>query len=148
MNQIDFTNLFYGQVKEQHDLLQELESLLGTGTHTVTIVPYGSDYNPKECFKAGGVNRTIQQIWAHDGTELYRLTFSPIRGSRKEHRVEGLFFVYTHRTLPRVFIIVTIEPVDFVRKALIPMLEQNRARHLPHLYQAYRPSWLTAEFSR
>jgi len=127
---MDFQSLFYKQVEAKHDLLKELEALLGTGLHTVTVVPYGSDYSPIECFKSSGVNRTVIQIWANDVAELYKLTFSPIRGSRKAHRVDGLFFVYTHPDLPKVFMIITIEPFDFVRKALLPLLEQNRT----HIY--------------
>jgi hypothetical protein len=130
---MDFTDLFYSQVQGRDSLLSGLESLLGTEMHTATLMPYGSDFNPEECFKLCGSNRKVVHMWTREGASLFKLTYYPIKGSRKEHRLEGRFFTYEHPTLPNVFIIMTIESVDFVRRALIPLLEQNRS----HIYLTF-----------
>lgn len=126
MNRMDFTSLFYDQVRSREGLLAGLESLLGTERLVLTLVPYGSDYPPAECFTSCNGNRSIEVTGEYEGLSVFRLTFHPTKGDRKDDRIEGLFFVYEHPSLSKVFFVATIEPVDFVRRALVPFMEQNR----------------------
>ncbi|MBI4287120.1 MAG: hypothetical protein HY671_01675 [Chloroflexi bacterium] len=128
MNRMDFTYLFYDQVRGRDSLFAGLDALQGTEPHKLTMVPYGSDCAPSECFKSDARNRSFELVRDSGEVWLFKLLFKPAKGSGNEDALEGSFFVSAHPTLSKVFLVTTIEPVDFVRRALMPFIRRKRAQ--------------------
>jgi len=128
MTRMDFTALFYSQVHNRETLLSGLDSLLGTEVHPVTIVPYASEQPPAECFEAGGRNRSLRPLGVYDDVTLFELAFHPTKMERETEVVKGKFFVCEHPSFQNVFLAITVESADFVRRALLPFIEQNRSQ--------------------
>jgi hypothetical protein len=126
MTRMDFTALFYNQVHDCESLLTGLDSLLSTEVHTLTIVPYASDQSPAKCFKTGDRNRGFDLLSTYEGVELFELVFHPPRAGSDPEAISGRFFVCKHPSFPEVFMVMTIESVDFVQRALLPFIERNR----------------------
>jgi hypothetical protein len=126
MTRMDFTAMFYNQVRDRDSFLSGLSSLLGTEVHPLTIVPYASEQPPIACFKTIGGNRSIKQLAVFDGVTLFELIFYPPRTERNREPIKGRFFVCEHQFFPKVFIAFTLDPLDFVRRAFLPLIERNK----------------------
>jgi len=124
MERMDFTSLFYNQVRDHESLVRGLDSLLGSETHTVTAIPYVSDQAPLDCFRSQGGKRTVDVLSTYDGLQLFELVFRPPEDN--EGLVKGRFFVAKQPNLADAYVVLTIESVDFVRRALLPFVEHNK----------------------
>lgn len=128
MSRMDFTALFFEQNHVSENLVRDLDSLLRTEPHTLTIIPYASEKSPVECFEAYDRNRSFSCIRSEDGVRLFKLIFESPRAGNEPPVIEGKFFVYDVPDLPNTYLIMTIEPQDFMRRALLPFIERSYPR--------------------
>lgn len=124
MKRMDFTSLFYNQVRDHASLVRGLESLLGSETHTVTAIPYVSDRAPLDCFRSQDGKRAVDVLSTYDGLLLCELVFRP--PGDNEGLVKGRFFVTKQPDLADAYVVLTIESIDFVSRALLPFVEHNK----------------------
>lgn len=125
---MDFINLFYSQKHNRTSLLSGLDSVLSTELAQLTTIPYACESNPIECFKSNARSRTFEVTDYNDEIASFRLIFYPTKSDGDSPPIKGEFFVCKHPSLPNVFLAITLEPVDFLRRALLPFIEQNKSR--------------------
>jgi len=127
---MDFTALFFGASHDREHLVKDLDSLMRTEPHTLSILPYASEKSPIECFEAYDRNRKFSCIGREDGVGLFKLIFESPRIGSEPPVIEGKFFVYEHPELVNTYLVMTIESQDFVRRALLPFIERSYPRIL------------------
>lgn len=125
---MDFIGLFYSQKHDRTTLLSGLDSVLNTELAQLIIIPFACERNPIECFKSSTRYRAFEVLNYNDEVSLFRLRFYPTHSHRDRAPITGEFFVCKHPSLPTVFLAITLEPVDFLRRALLPFIEQHRSR--------------------
>jgi hypothetical protein len=125
---MDFAALFFDQNHVSENLVKDLDSLLRTEPHTLTILPYASEKSPIECFESYDRNRKFSCIGRQDGVRLFKLIFESPRVGSEPPVIEGKFFVYDVPDLANTYLIMTIEPQDFIRRALLPFVERSHPR--------------------
>jgi hypothetical protein len=59
---MDFTALFFDQSHDRENLVKDLDSLMRTEPHILTIIPYASEKSPIECFGEYDRNRKFSCI--------------------------------------------------------------------------------------
>lgn len=146
MVKMDFKALFYNQSHDRESLIKGLDSLLQTESHIITIIPYASERSPVECFKAFDSNRTFSCISNERGVTVLDLLFSSPREESDLPAVAGRFFVYEHQELPNTYILLTVEPQEFIRRALSPFIWRSYPRIYLTLISQNRLSLLLHDF--
>ncbi len=127
---MDFASLVYDHFNDFKSLLENLDSALGATSHVLTAIPFGSERPPDKIFERAYGNRVFKILRTSNDVMLFELHFSA--GAQSES-LEGKFFICKHPLFDDVYIAVTIESPDFVRRALLPFIEQNRSQ----LYLAF-----------
>jgi hypothetical protein len=125
---MDFTALFYAQSHNRENLVKDLDSLMRTEPHSLTILTYASEKSPIECFGAYDRNRKFSCIHSQDGVSLFNLVFESPQVESETPVIEGRFFIYEDPDLLNTYVLMTIEPQDFVRRALLPFVERSYPR--------------------
>lgn len=126
---MDFASLIYDQFNDFDSLLKGLDSILGTSSNVLTAIPFGSERQPDEIFKADHGKRVFKIVKPSKDMMLFELHFS----SGQTEPLEGKFFICKHPLFHDVYIAITIESAEFVRRALLPFVEQHRSQ----LYLAF-----------
>jgi hypothetical protein len=146
MSQFDFVELLYREEKNRESLLRGLDRVSGIGSYVITMIPYASLQTPTQCFPESVNRRSFSLIESGEGVHLFELVFIPRKREDKQVLIQGKFFVYEHPSLENIYLAATIEEPIFVKKALIPFMEQShRIVHLPFIKQQ-RLSTLLHEF--
>ena len=128
MARMDFKNIFYNQRHNRNTLISGLDSVLETELAQVTTIPYACENNEIDCFKSYVGSRTFEVIYSNDDVTLFKLIFYPTRSDSDSTPIEGDFFVCRHPSLINISLIFTLEPTDFLRRALFPFIEQHKSR--------------------
>lgn len=128
MNRMNFIDLLYNQKHSLASLLSGIDSILSTEYTQLTIIPYACKDNPIECFESHSSTRSFTILDYNDEVALIKLVFNSSYSNSEATPIEGKFFVCKHPSLPNIFLVMTIEPIDFFRRALLPFIEQHGVR--------------------
>ncbi|MBU0765904.1 MAG: hypothetical protein KJ607_13850 [Bacteroidetes bacterium] len=122
MSQLNFNENFYSHYYTRDGFITALEQLVGSENENISIVPFGSEINPKEYISnIQSGSRFVEIIKQYEGLRLYKLTHNIERGENK--RIEsGYFFIYEHQQYDNVYIAFTIEDSNFFNDELVPLL--------------------------
>jgi hypothetical protein len=126
MHQTDFNSIFYDISLDERGFMVALDSVLCAENCHATIIPFASAYSPEECFKSAG-SRIFDVNHKNSKLDLFKMKFSTKAETSRE-LIEGQFFVYQYGVNPNLYLAITLECSDFVSRALLPFIEQNRAR--------------------
>jgi hypothetical protein len=146
MAQMDFKALFYGQSHDRESLIKDLDGLLHTEPHILSIIPYASERSPAECFKAFDSNRRFSCISNERGVTVLDLFFHSPWEESDVPAVEGRFFVYEHQASPNTYVLLTVESQEFIQRALLPFIERSYPRIYLTLISQNRLSLLLHDF--
>jgi len=127
---MDFTSLLYGKQHDRESLLKTLDSILDTESCHLTAIPFASEKPLDECFPAQQNNRRFVKVKSGQGVTQYSLTMGWSGRERHSEPVEGNFFIFQHIDLPNIFILLSIEPQEFINRALLPFV----MRRFPRIY--------------
>ena len=132
MKRFDYVEAFYKAMHNRDTFVADVDALLGSTPRKirVTSVPFSTDLKPMSAFPIVKTNsRNVRMLTTYEGAQLYDLRYSYKTGTRRQTE-EGRFLVYEHPSYQNVFVAVTIEDGQFVRKGLMPNAIDRRRREL------------------
>jgi len=126
MQQIDFSSFFYDISADERGFITALDAVLSSENRQATIVPFASSYSPEDNFRNEG-SRLFDVSHKNSNLDLFKMRFYTNSEGSKEC-LEGQFFVYKYGINPNLYLAITLESRDFVKRALLPFIEQHRTR--------------------
>lgn len=131
--QFDFITPFYNLPHNNKSLIDGIDSLLSSYDLTVKAIPFSSYTHPAQFFRQNpGKSRKIKAIKTYDGVQLFRMSHIFKNGSDLKEEEED-FFVYENPGFENVYVVLTIAPIDFFRRSILPFFESN----FPHLIMTF-----------
>lgn len=126
---MDFKAIFYSSIHDRDSLVRNLDSILGTEVNLkATVIPFASEKQPIDIFNFSGTNRHITPVCSDSGIDLFQLDFDSPRTDIDSNPISGRFYVYFHPVLLNTYLLVTIEPQEFVKRALFPYMQRSFPR--------------------
>jgi hypothetical protein len=122
MSTFEFLNTFYRAKHDQGGLLDDLSRVLASEDADVRLIPFGCEKETVDWFdhRAKGT-RHATLLTRHDRLCEFKLDYT-FKQVDHEWTKSGRFFVLQHPEYPKVFVALTIEPTEFIDKALMPFL--------------------------
>lgn len=129
MARMDFKEIFYNQDFNRNDVVSKFDGIIRTEPGTdVTIIPYASVKSPNECFQAMYGRRVFKKIREENEISIFDLTYHPRTRNRDKTSISGRFLVFKHLELENIHLLLSIEPQEFIHRALMPFIERNFPR--------------------
>jgi hypothetical protein len=145
MSQIDFaSSLFDGQFNLA-SLIKKIDGLLNSEKHTLTVIPYASAKLPADHLQGCLQHRILSHVQTYDGVSTFELTFYPPKVN-EDPPLNGRFFITRIPTLQDTYLLLTVEPQEYVNRALLPFIERNRPTIYLTLLDQNRIKFLLNEF--
>ena len=148
MARFDFIKAFYKATHNRDTFVADLDALLGSRPRGIfaTSIPFSTELRPEIDFPGlVSKSRKVRLLDAYDGVQLYELRYT-FKWDGDKQSSKGKFFVYGHPTYPHVFVAVTIEHPDFVRRGLLRLLTTQFPRIVIGFVPQARLKRLLGEF--
>lgn len=142
---MDFKSLFYNQRHDGNSFITNLDGLLRTEPCALTIIPYASSNPISSQFSRYSPHRSFKLTNTSSNVSTFSLTFYPLR-NKNENPLTGKVFILHPSSFRHTYLLLTIEPQEFVNRALIPFIEHNRPEIYMTLLDQNKLRFLLEEF--
>lgn len=122
MGSFDYLSAFYDTRHSADTIIRELDSLLSAQDLNVRAIPFGCELGSVDWLDERiAKDRHVILLWKSGRLSAFRLSYK-FKENEHEQQNTGQFFVIQHEQYSNVFIALSIEPSDFYRRALLPLI--------------------------
>jgi hypothetical protein len=125
MSRLDFTQSLYNQPLTREELIRRADAVASATEAPARLIPFSSTRHPREQFPTSrALSQRVHIV--HDGPEatLFQMDYR-IKVGKTLIEQSGRFFTYVHPDYPSVYVALSLESGEFVRKHLTAFIRSH-----------------------